>query len=222
MKKIWTTAHLAAGKVAVEHNSDVYLLRRIIKAAFPKEPSLPVGTYKYYQTCPNTDHDRYLPVNRTDLPTVLATDIIIKNSTMITKNKFQYVTRAQVKTIIDIACSEWQVELSAHINGFPFEDKIPFSEEDIIQMFKAATIRNGIDQRKVLLEIFTEPLPEKDMTLLENIKKESCRDYFGDTGMISPRTGGSLSDRSFYLSSRFTWKIVKDDSGSSCLVPKLK
>lgn len=221
MKKIWTTDDLAEGKVVVENNGSLELLKKILKAAFPKDLGHVGGVRTFYARM-DTDKNKWIAISNPRLPIVKATDIIIKNSTMTPKNEFQYATRAQVKTIIDIACGEWKVKLSSHINGFPFEDKIPFSEEDIIQMFKAATVRNSIDQRKVLLKIFTEPLPEKDMTLLENMKKESGMDYFTDTGMITPRTGGSLAGRAFYLSKRFTWEIVEDTSGNKCLVPKIK
>mgnify|MGYP006921359190 CR=1 FL=1 len=40
--------------------------------------------------------------------------------------------------------------------------------------------------------------------------------------IIEARTDGNLSGISFYLSGTFDWKIVKDESGTECLVPTLK
>lgn len=86
----------------------------------------------------------------------------IKQSTSRTKPsksmETQTITTKDLGRIYGVACPKWKdtiIELEKEYRK-PFADKVELPNSVVEEMFKAATTYNGVDQKKVLKEIFTE------------------------------------------------------------------
>lgn len=77
------------------------------------------------------------------------------------ESKIQYATREQIKTIHEVACGTWQQKLVNKISEVNvFEDKVPFTEKEVKEMFEACITRNGVNQEEVVAKVFTLPKEE--------------------------------------------------------------
>jgi len=75
---------------------------------------------------------------------------------------------------------------------------------------------------KTKLEICFPFLKETENIVIKYGEKADDKKLFGGFGMISPRSSGSLRERSFYLSYKYNWSLQKDNEGAICLVPTRK
>lgn len=71
--------------------------------------------------------------------------------------KKQSITREQLKEIHDIACSTWKTQLEKYGSRNPFSSTIEFSNEEVLEMFKTATV----DQLPTIKRLFTKPVENK-------------------------------------------------------------
>ena len=119
-----------------------------------------------------------------------------KSETMVT------IKREQLQEIHDIACSTWKEKITDMAKRQPFGD-ISLTQSGVDEMFKAATN----DQLPVLEKIFGKRVTLDMEAILRGIEV---------------RKNHSLSRVSFYLPYDYTWEVVEDDNGVSCLVPTEK
>jgi hypothetical protein len=110
--------------------------------------------------------------------------------------------RKELQKIHDIACDGWKQRIANIAKDQPFGD-IKLSQAKVDKMFKAATPK----QLPVLEKIF-----DKRVTL----------DMDAILRQIEVRKNWNLAGVSFFLPYDYTWKIVSDDIGVSCLVPTRK
>jgi hypothetical protein len=120
-----------------------------------------------------------------------------KSETMVT------IKREQLQEIHDIACSAWKTRITDIAKDQPFGD-IVLQDGTINKMFGAATST----QLPVLEKIFGKQ--EEEINLGEILE---C---------IEIRDGGNLTDKSFFLPTKYTYEIIKDWDGVDCLVPTIK
>ena len=113
------------------------------------------------------------------------------------------IKREQLQEIHDIACSTWKDRIKDIAKEQPFGD-INLSDGTVDTMFKAATL----DQSPVLEKIFGKR--EEEINLGEILE---C---------IEIRDGGNLTDKSFFLPTKYTYEIIKDWDGVDCLVPTIR
>ena len=161
-------------------------------------------SYNYYGTEPNCAKD----VNCYDQlssfknnPTLLTIEEFLrltnqKPDAMIT------IKREQLLEIHNVACSAWKEKITDIAKRQPFGD-ISLTQSGVDEMFKAATN----DQLLVLEKIFGKRVTLDMEAILRGIEV---------------RKNHSLAGVSFYLPYDYTWEVVEDDNGVSCLVPTEK
>ena len=162
------------------------------------------NAYNYYGTEPNCDknvncYDRLSSFKNN--PTLLTIEEFLrltnqKPETMIT------IKREQLFEIHNVACSAWKEKITDMAKRQPFGD-ISLTQPAVDEMFKAA----NADQKVVLEQIFG---------------KQEKMDMKAILRQIEVRKNHSLSGVSFFLPYDYTWKIVSDSNGVSCLVPTKK
>ena len=160
--------------------------------------------YNYYGTEPNCAKGVNCYDNISNFlnnPTLLTIEEFLrltnqKPETMIT------IKREQLQEIHDIACSTWKEKIKDIAKEQPFGD-IRLADGTVDEMFKAATST----QSPVLEKIFG---------------KQNKIDMEAVLNGIEVRKNHNLAGVSFFLPYDYTWKIVSDDTGVSCLVPTRK
>jgi hypothetical protein len=160
--------------------------------------------YTYYGTEPNCAKNVNCWDNISNFlnnPTLLTIEEFLrltnqKPETMIT------IKREQLLSIHDIACSTWKERITNIAKDQPFGD-IALSQTQVDEMFKAADSTQTIT--------------------LENIfGKQNKIDMLAVLKGIEVRKNHNLAGVSFFLPYDYTWKVVSDDTGVSCLVPTRK
>lgn len=135
--------------------------------------------------------------------------------------KKYYISRGQLKEIHDVACSGWKTTIELYSRRNPFADMIEFTQTEVDEMFKAATL----DQTPVLEGIFGKQTREIDLStghvdgLKLFIKGEGGT--IDDT-LMRVRSRCEYKNKAFLLNDQFDWKIVTDEVGCKCLVPTRK
>jgi hypothetical protein len=113
------------------------------------------------------------------------------------------IKREQLQEIHDIACSTWKDRIKDIAKDQPFGD-IALADGTVNKMFGAATST----QLPVLEKIFGKQ--EEEINLGEILE---C---------IEIRYEGNLTDKSFFLPTKYTYEIIKDWDGVDCLVPTIR
>ena len=129
------------------------------------------------------------------------------------------ITRTQLKEIYDVACNAWKGTLAEHAGKNPFSDMVKFTQPQVDTMFKAATL----DQTSVLEGIFGKQTAEIDLST-GKVDGKTLFDVNDDitNALICVRDYGDYKYKAFILNTDYNWEIVKDRSGSPCLVPTRK
>lgn len=125
---------------------------------------------------------------------------ILKQNNMIT------VSRRDLGRIHNIACSTWKTKIENLGSRNPFSETIEISQDEVDEMFKAATL----DQIPVLIEIFGEQQKYLD------VSKEGVGRF------LSVRLCGEYQNKGFYLNDSYNWEIVKDNENQFVLIPTRK
>ena len=134
-------------------------------------------------------------------PTVLTIEEFMKLSNQ-KPDAMITIKREQLLEIHNVACSAWKEKITDIAKRQPFGD-ISLTQSGVDEMFKAATN----DQLLVLEKIFGKRVTLDMEAILRGIEV---------------RKNHSLSRVSFYLPYDYTWEVVEDDNGVSCLVPTEK
>lgn len=135
---------------------------------------------------------------------------IIKESTNIETQK---ISRAGLKEIYDVACTNWKSKLEEYSKRNLFEDWVELTQEEVNEMFAAS--------RPNQLLIVSKYLKQDD----GNIKFDSILGdgyHLNGQKIISKRGFGKYRYKSFYLDNKFDWKIQKDEYDRACLIPTKK
>ena len=138
--------------------------------------------------------------------------------------KVYTITREALGKVWDCACDSWRIkieQIATKYAGTVFSNDIEIPESEVKQMFAAAGVHNGVDQKAVLKEVF--PTYEASPKTIQAMADTYCQgvvvdveegkaDYEAMISLLLERGGGvTLSTaRAFYLSSKFDWKIVNE------------
>jgi hypothetical protein len=126
----------------------------------------------------------------------------------------QTISRSNLKAIHGKVCSKWQAVIEDKLKENIFDESIFVPNDLLIEAFKEA----DLDQTKLLLKYFYQPLESKEVNMEEWIKdiklfRKSCRE------LIDVRDSGKYGGKAFYLTSDFKWEIKADECGVQCLIP---
>jgi hypothetical protein len=209
---------LQAGRVSVAHDRNnpksIGYLRLLLKAAFPDDTNIPVGSAKYYfarreDGRTSWEASNYCKITTRPIwmfPKDELLESIVRNNNILSApvghtvdTTDQFLTRSQVKRIADIACPTWKVKLEQYLMQYMYADRIPFSEDMVRKMFEAS----NKDQLVHIELLFSRPKSLVDLKELS----------------FTVRMSGKFAQRSFWLSPQVNWSIEKDDRGELCLVP---
>lgn len=129
------------------------------------------------------------------------------------------ITREQLKKIYDVACGGWKEKITEYAGRNPFGDTIEFTQTEVGEMFKAASL----SQTAVLANIFGKQIHEIDLST----GGVDGKDLFNNNGeldhaLICVRTYGNYKNKAFILNNDYDWELVKDNSNHLCLVPTRK
>jgi hypothetical protein len=129
------------------------------------------------------------------------------------------VTRSQLEEIHDVACAAWRDTIVKYANRNPFGNTINFTQKEIDAMFAAS---NNI-QIPVLEGIFGKQSKDIDLST-GKVDGKTLFDVNDDitNALICVRDYGDYKYKAFILNTDYNWEIVKDRSGSPCLVPTRK
>jgi len=126
----------------------------------------------------------------------------------------QTISRSNLKAIHSRVCSKWQAKIEDKLKENIFDETISVPKDLLIEAFEEA----DLDQTKLLLKYFYQPVESKEVTMeewIEDIKlfRKSCRE------LIDVRESGKYGGKAFYLTSDFKWEIKADEYGVQCLIP---
>jgi hypothetical protein len=108
-----------------------------------------VGVIKYYKEHSDSywvefDNDNW------EYPAALIEKYLVENEK---QNKMKItIKKSELKEIYDVACDIWQTKIAKYATREPFGDTVDFTEEEVFEMFRAATS----SQLPVLNKIFGE------------------------------------------------------------------
>jgi hypothetical protein len=137
---------------------------------------------------------------------------IIKEEKVMEKQK---LTRAGLKEIHSVACSNWKGKLEGMGIRNPLEDYIELTQEEVDEMFIACSS----DQLPIVSKYLKEDDGSVDVTKFEVSGKGFCDDNFY---IIRDREWGEYKKQSFLLSEKYNWEIKTDALGQLCLIPTKK
>jgi hypothetical protein len=135
-------------------------------------------------------------------------EIVEKGKEEIKVMKTQQLSRAGLKEIHSVACSNWKAVLERYGANSPLEDYIELTQEQVDNMFKACTATQ--------LPIVSKYLKQDDGSV--NIKKLD----FNDNYLISRRNNGEYKNKAFWLTTDYDWILNFDNEGELCLIPTKK
>lgn len=129
------------------------------------------------------------------------------------------ITREQLKKIYDVACGGWKEKITEYAGRNPFGDTIAFTQTEVDEMFKAASL----SQTAVLANIFGKQTHEIDLST----GFVDGNGLFSNNGnltyaLMCVRTVGNYANKAFVLNGEYNWELVKDNSNYLCLVPTRK
>ena len=129
------------------------------------------------------------------------------------------ITREQLKKIYDVACFDWKEKITEYAGRNPFGDTIAFTQTEVDEMFKAASL----SQTAVLANIFGKQIHEIDLST----GGVDGKDLLSNNGnltyaLMCVRTVGKYANKAFVLNGEYNWELVKDNSNYLCLVPTRK
>jgi hypothetical protein len=127
----------------------------------------------------------------------------------------QKLTRAGLKEIHSVACSNWKAVLEKYGANSPLEDYIELTQEEVDEMFTACTK----DQLPIVSKYLKQDDGSVDVTKFEVSGKGFCNDNFY---IIRDREWGEYKKQSFLLSEKYNWEIKTDALGQLCLIPTKK
>lgn len=137
--------------------------------------------------------------------------------------KNQSVTRQDLQTLYNAACSTWKANITNYANRIsPFENSLELTTEEIIAIFKAATS----SQKEVLKSVgLVEPVPENtfDLSMLEG--KQLATTNSGSMVWIGDNVASDqgLRRKCFGLSPDYDWELGMSDIGNcQILIPRPK
>ena len=129
------------------------------------------------------------------------------------------ITREQLKKIHDVACFDWKEKITEYAGRNPFGDTIEFTQTEVGEMFKAASL----SQTVILANIFGKQTAEIDLST----GFVDGNGLFSNNGnltyaLMCVRTVGKYANKAFVLNDEYNWELVKDNSNYLCLVPTRK
>lgn len=134
--------------------------------------------------------------------------------------KTQSITRTNLKQIYDVACFGWQARINEYAYRNPFGNIIEFTNDEVAEMFKAASPEQLIVLKRHFKEVNKE-IDLRDKSTFGGVKLFVERGS-ADECLIARRVGGDFADKGFYLNKNFNWEIKKDDHGFDVLIPTHK
>ena len=128
----------------------------------------------------------------------------------------QKLSRAGLKEIHGVACSNWKITLEQFGSRNPLEDYIELLQEEVNIMFAACTENQ--------LPIVSKYLKPDDGSVDVTKFKVDDKGILDDKSfyIIRDREWGKYRKKSFLLSPRYNWEIKEDELGYSCLIPTKK
>ncbi len=98
-------------------------------------------------------------------------DVTTLKNTIIMKN--QSVTRQDLQTLYNAACSQWKATITDYANRIsPFENSLELTAEEITAIFEASST----SQKEVLNSVgLVEPVPESTNAFTRNLTREDIR-----------------------------------------------
>jgi len=141
------------------------------------------------------------------------------NKTVMSKQKLT-VPVTDVLEIHKIACTNWKQIIVNYLSRVNSDQNITFNQEEIDEMFEAATN----NQKPLLERIFGVQYTEstlKDMANGRPLFKEDA-DGDGKAGMIEVRAEDEYKNKAFWLSHIYNWEMKEDNSGMLVLIPTFK
>ena len=129
------------------------------------------------------------------------------------------ITREQLKKIYDVACFDWKEKITEYAGRNPFGDTIEFTQTEVGEMFKAASL----SQTAVLANIFGKQTNEIDLST-NFVDGNGLFNNNGnlDNALMCVRLSGEYENKAFVLNNEYNWELVKDHSNHLCLVPTRK
>jgi hypothetical protein len=140
-------------------------------------------------------------------------------TTIMSKQKLT-VGITDVLEIHKIACTTWKEAIAKYLTRVDSDQNITFSQEEVDEMFKAATT----SQLPKLEGIFGAQSKEptlKDIADGRLLFKEPENDS-RRSSMIEVRSKSEYKYKAFWLSYDFNWEIKRDSSGELVLIPTPK
>ena len=127
----------------------------------------------------------------------------------------QKLSRAGLKEIHSVACSNWKAVLERYGANSPLEDYIELTQEQVNNMFKACTNEQ--------LPIVSKYLKQDDGSIdVTKFKVSGAGFCDGNFYIIRDSEWGEYKKQSFLLSQRYDWEIKTDNVGQLCLIPTKK
>jgi len=182
---------------------------------------IPLNTIVFDQTFDRFDKKltdfpnlSFTTINDSEDWKILKKNIIIPHSELKKeeKMKIQKLSRAGLKEIHSIACSEWKNTLEEWGKNNPLEDYIELTESKVDNMFKSCT-----SEQLPIVSKYLKQSYNIDLSMInDHIKINGC-------DLISTRVGGEYKNISFWLDTcSYNWEIKVDDLGQTCLIPTIK
>lgn len=129
------------------------------------------------------------------------------------KMETQKLTRAGLKEIHSVACSNWKGKLEGMGIRNPLENYIELTQEEVDAMFRDATSSQLPIVSKYLKQCnIQDIIKDIDDIQLQTVSK----------GLVKVRVGGEFDYKSFTLHKDYDWKIQQDGYGFKCLIPTKK
>jgi len=126
------------------------------------------------------------------------------------------IRRQELKKIHDVACNDWKEKITEYALRNPFGNTIEFTQIEVDEMFKAATL----EQLPILEGIFGKQTAEIDLSggLVDGkVLFDTNRNL--TNALMCVRASGKYENKAFILNDRYNWELVKDANYQLCLVP---
>jgi len=169
--------------------------------------------YPYYGITANGVYDCHKSIDYYDTILTLEEWDEIVNGTQTKKEetmKNYTITREQLKKIHDVACFDWKEKITEYAVRNPFGDTIEFTQTEVGEMFKAASL----SQTAVLANIFGKQAEELNFKSDDINFKVDGISVFGISNMKSDESFIGLPranhPNSFFLNPDYNWTLDDD------------